>query len=85
MSARRTRRTAWPDRITVIKDLIRFGLGMAMIGWQGFVVPRPDFNPWVLLAGGVLAAVPGWLQLWGLRTSTGGPSLLPAEQESSQP
>jgi hypothetical protein len=86
MSARRTRRTAPPDRITVVKDLVRFGLGAAMIAWQGFVVPPQDFNPWILAAGGVLAGVPGWLQLWSLRNaSTDGPSLRPAEQESSSP
>lgn len=56
------------------KDLILFGLGTLMIGWQGFVVPPPDFNWMIMVAGGVLAGVPGWMQVWGLRTA-GQPSL----------
>jgi hypothetical protein len=84
MSTRRQRRTR-SDAITVGKDLILFGLGTAMIGWQGFVVPRLEFNWMILVAGGILAGVPGWLQLWGLRTGGPGspPAALPVEPLSA--
>lgn len=57
----------------MIKDLILFAVGILLIVRQGFVVPAQDFNLWAMGFGGVLAGVPGWLQIWG-RTSTGGPS-----------
>lgn len=78
--------------ISITKDLILFTIGAGLIIHQGFVVPRQDFN-WIILAGGgVLAGVPGWLQLWGLRSmSIGGqpsqpvaePSLPPSSSSSS--
>lgn len=86
MSTRRTRRSAPLDRVTVGKDLILFVLGTLLIGWQGFVVPRQDFNWIVMAAGGILAGVPGWLQLWGLRgSSTDASSQQPAEPVSPSP
>lgn len=86
MSTRPRRRSAPLDRVSVAKDLILFTMGTALIGWQGFAVPRQDFNWIVMAAGGILAGVPGWLQLWGLRaSSTDAPSLPQAGPESPSP
>lgn len=78
MSTRRTRRSAWPDRITVAKDLTLFGIGSAMMAYQAFAVPRPDFNLAVMIFGGVIAGAPGVLKLWA-PPSIGGASSLPPE------
>lgn len=77
MSARR-RRTAWPDLITVAKDLMLFTIGAGMMAYQGFVVPRLEFNWAVMVFGGVIAGVPGVMKLWNM-PPTGGPSSPPPE------
>jgi hypothetical protein len=84
MSTRRTRRSAWPDRITLAKDVLLFLIGAAMMAYQAFVVPRPDFNWAVMVFGGIVAGVPGVLKLWAV-PSTGGPSLPLPEQPSPLP
>jgi hypothetical protein len=63
---RRTR-SPWPDRIAVAKDLILFGLGTALIAWQGFVVPPKDLNLSVMIFGGVVSGAPGMVYLWQLQ------------------
>jgi hypothetical protein len=70
MSTRRTRRSPWPDRIAVAKDLILFGVGIALIIHQGFVVPAPDFNLSQMIFGGVTAGAPGAMYLWQQRSAT---------------
>lgn len=68
MTTRRTRRSPWPDRIAVAKDLILFTVGVALILYQGFAVQPRDFNPWAMTFGGVIAGVPGAIELWRLRS-----------------
>jgi hypothetical protein len=81
MSAR-TRRTALPDLVTVAKDAILFGIGSAMMVYQGFVVPHREFNLSILVFGGIIAGVPGVLKLWGLRADMTAPSSRPASEPS---
>jgi hypothetical protein len=81
MSAR-TRRTAFPDLITVAKDLILFSIGTSMMVYQGFVVRAQEFNLSILIFGGVIAGVPGVLKLWGLRADMTAPSSRPASEQS---
>lgn len=73
MSTRRARRSPWPDRIAVAKDLILFGLGVALIIHQGFVVPAPDFNLSQMIFGGAVAGVPGAMYLWQHRSDSPSP------------
>jgi protein-S-isoprenylcysteine O-methyltransferase Ste14 len=84
MSTRRTRRTR-PDAVTVAKDLVRFSLGTLLIGWQGFAVPRQEFNWAIMVAGGILAGVPGWIHFWAPRTGgdTSPPGASPPERRSA--
>lgn len=54
----------------MVKDSILFALGVGLMAWQGFVVPFREFNWIVMAAGGIIAGVPGWMQLWGVRPAT---------------
>jgi hypothetical protein len=74
MSTRRARRSPWPDRIAVAKDLILFAIGAAMIIRQGFVVPPPDFNLSAMIFGGAVAGVPGAVHLWQQRSVNQSPT-----------
>lgn len=93
----RSRRTPTPGRqrrrrritVALAKDLIQFGVGMSLIVWQGFMVPPADFN-WVpMVFGGVIAGVPGAIQLWpragSVAPSTDGPSSPPVPEVSLPP
>ena len=88
---RRTR-SPWPDRIAVAKDLVLFGVGTALIIWQGFGVKPADLDLSVMIFGGVLAGAPGMVYLWQLRrespsSTDGSPSEdpLPPSVSSSAP
>lgn len=70
MTTRRTRRSPWPDRIAVAKDLILFGVGIALILRQGFFVPAADFNLSMMIFGGVIGGAPGAMYLWQRRSET---------------
>jgi hypothetical protein len=83
MSTRRARRSPWPDRIAVAKDLILFAVGIAMIIRQGFVVPAPDFNLSAMIFGGVVAGAPGAMYLWQHRSDT--PSPIGGSPSEDQP
>jgi hypothetical protein len=41
-----TRRTRRPDSVTLVKDLISFSLGLALIVHQALFVRPADFNPY---------------------------------------
>lgn len=70
MTTRRARRSPWPDRIAVAKDLILFTIGAALIIRQGFVVPAQEFNLSAMIFGGVVGGVPGAIELWRLRSGS---------------
>ena len=64
MSARRRR----PGTVALVKDLILFAAGLALIFGEAFLVKPQDFNPYVLGLGAALVGVPGSLQLLAPRT-----------------
>lgn len=79
-----TRRRSRPDRLTVAKDLILFGLGLALIVRQGWLLSKDDFN-WIVMAIGVgLTQAPGAMAMVSL-IRTGGQSSAPAPAVSSLP
>lgn len=72
--------------LTVVKDVILFGIGAGMIYRQGFVVPFPEFNLWAMIFGGVLANVPTAQYLWAMRSgSIGSPTSPPAPEPLPSP
>lgn len=83
MSTRaRTRRRAGRVTLTVVKDLVLFGIGAALIIRQGFFTPFADFNWTAMVFGGVLANVPTAQYLWALRS---GSTALPTSPPGSAP
>lgn len=70
-----------PDRFTVIKDVVSYIGGWGLILHQALIVPRPDFNLWLLGVGAGLVGAPGVGQLWAMRTA-GSPSEPPEEDSS---
>lgn len=69
MTTRRARRSPWPDRIAVAKDLILFAVGIALILRQGFFVPASEFNLSMMTVGGVISGAPGVMYLWQQRSA----------------
>lgn len=57
MTARRGRRRR--DVVTVVKDLFLFALGVSLIIKQGWLVTPEEFSWQAMLAGGLIAQVPG--------------------------
>jgi hypothetical protein len=81
MSARRASRSRRrPDAVTVVKDLLSYVGGRALIGHQALFVPAQDFNLTLVLLGGTLVGIPGVSQLLALRT---GGSRSPDQPEES--
>ena len=86
MSTRAQRRIAGRVTLTVVKDLILFGIGSGLIVKQGFYTTLADFNIWAMIFGGVLANVPAAQYLWALRSgSTASPTSPPEPPAASLP
>jgi predicted phage tail protein len=84
-----TRRTRRPDTVTLVKDLISFSLGLALIVHQALFVRPADFNPYLLAVGAALVGVPGVGQLLaprtdGRRTRGDSPESSPPSRSSSR-
>ena len=71
MSTRR--RSARPSIIEVVKDLLLFGVGLALIIRQGWLVSKDDFNWWAMAFGIGLTQAPGAMAMITL-IRTGGQS-----------
>lgn len=63
MSTRRASRTRRPVTRVVVKDLLTFGVGLALIIKQGWFVDPSQINLWVLIFAGTLINVPAASQL----------------------
>ena len=74
-----TRRTRRPSVITVVKDIVSYLGGWALIIHQAVIVPPADFNLTLVLLGGTLVGIPGVGQLLALRTGGQSSSSLPEE------
>ena len=57
-----------PGTVALVKDLVLFTAGLALIFGEAFLVRPQNFNPYVLGLGAVLVGVPGSLQLLAPRT-----------------
>lgn len=57
-----------PGTFTVVKDVISYAGGWALIVYEVAVVPPADFQWLILLMGGALVGVPGAGQLLAMRT-----------------
>jgi hypothetical protein len=77
--SRQRRPGAW----TVVKDVVSYLGGWALIADQALRVRPEDFNLWLLLLGGALVGVPGFSQLLAMRI--GGSPSLPPPPESQRP
>lgn len=72
-------RSGTTSRRVVIKDLILFAAGLALIYKQGWAASKEDFN-WMVLAFGVgLTQAPGAMAVISLIRGTGGGSSQPAD------
>lgn len=77
--------------MTLVKDLLTFGVGLALIIREGWYVQPQDFNLALLLFGGALVQVPGAAALLALRTAgsrspdppEGSPPRLPSSSSGS--
>jgi hypothetical protein len=84
-----SRQTRKPGRLSVLKDVLSYVFGMALITYQALFVPPKDVNEWFLLLGGSLIGVPGVAEIlaWRARGSTGteAPDSSPQPPDSQQP
>jgi hypothetical protein len=71
-----------PPTFTVVKDIVSWMGGWALIVHESLVTPS-QFNLWRLLIGGALVGVPGFGQLLAMRT--GASPSPPPEPDSSPP
>lgn len=75
-----------PGALTVVKDVLSYLGGWALIVHQAAAVPPQNFNLWLLLVGGALVGVPGFSQLVAMRTAIGqSPSASPESPPPSSP
>lgn len=73
-----------PSKVTVVKDVLSYAGGWALIVHQAVFVDPQDFNLWFLLVGGALVGVPGISQLIAMRTGGGQSQLPPGESRRSR-
>ncbi|GAA2681655.1 hypothetical protein [Actinoplanes palleronii] len=85
MSTPRRSRTRRPGTVTLVKDLLSYLGGWALIVHQAVFVPPADFNLTLVLLGGTLVGIPGVGQLLALRTGSGPLPDPPEESPSPSP